>query len=605
MLNMNNGSAFSRLFDIVDVQLQKFPKSDMLCIKEGSKWIKYSTQDVKNIVDQLSCGLLEMGIGFKDHTPEGVDKIVVISQNRPEWIMLDLAVQQVGAVLVPVYPTTNPTELNYILNESEAKLVFIGDEDILDRFDTCISEATTIKEIFSFDTTRITNWKTLLKNADEACTSKISAIKAEIQPERIATIIYTSGTTGLPKGVMLSHKNIVSNLIFDKRDLPFPDAPEWKAISFLPLNHVFERVVNYFYILSGVSIYYVTDISLIGEYLKDVRPNVFTTVPRLLEKVFEKILTTGRSLSLLKRKIFFWSVGVAQKYDNHKKLSSFYKFQLRLADKLVYNKWRKALGGKVELIVAGGAACQERLLRIFHAAKINVIEGYGPTENSPVIAANRQVNNELKIGTVGVPYGDQEVKIAEDGEICVKGPCVMMGYYKQPELTAETVIDGWLHTGDIGVWVENKYIKITDRKKEIFKTSGGKYVAPHPIERKLKESALIEQAMVVGDGEKFVGALIVPAFHILKSYMEEKNIPFTTNEEAIRHKDIINVYTRIITRINKNFNKVEQIKKYKLLQDEWTVDTGELSPKLSLKRKIIAEKYAEEIAHIYAEEKTK
>lgn len=605
MLNMNNGSAFSRLFDIVDVQLQKFPKSDMLCIKEGSKWIKYSTQDVKNIVDQLSCGLLEMGIGFKDHTPEGVDKIVVISQNRPEWIMLDLAVQQVGAVLVPVYPTTNPTELNYILNESEAKLVFIGDEDILDKFDTCISEATTVKEIFSFDTTRITNWKTLLKNADEACTSKISAIKAEIQPERIATIIYTSGTTGLPKGVMLSHKNIVSNLIFDKRDLPFPDAPEWKAISFLPLNHVFERVVNYFYILSGVSIYYVTDISLIGEYLKDVRPNVFTTVPRLLEKVFEKILTTGRSLSLLKRKIFFWSVGVAQKYDNHKKLSSFYKFQLRLADKLIYNKWRKALGGKVELIVAGGAACQERLLRIFHAAKINVIEGYGPTENSPVIAANRQVNNELKIGTVGVPYGDQEVKIAEDGEICVKGPCVMMGYYKQPELTAETVIDGWLHTGDIGVWVENKYIKITDRKKEIFKTSGGKYVAPQPIESKLKESALIEQAMVVGDGEKFVGALIVPAFHILKSYMEEKNIPFTTNEEAIRHKDIINVYTRIITRINKNFNKVEQIKKYKLLQDEWTVDTGELSPKLSLKRKIIAEKYAEEIAHIYAEEKTK
>ncbi len=602
---MNNGSAFSRLFDIVDVQLQKFPKSDMLCIKEGSKWIKYSTQDVKNIVDQLSCGLLEMGIGFKDHTPEGVDKIVVISQNRPEWIMLDLAVQQVGAVLVPVYPTTNPTELNYILNESEAKLVFIGDEDILDKFDTCISEATTVKEIFSFDTTRITNWKTLLKNADEACTSKISAIKAEIQPERIATIIYTSGTTGLPKGVMLSHKNIVSNLIFDKRDLPFPDAPEWKAISFLPLNHVFERVVNYFYILSGVSIYYVTDISLIGEYLKDVRPNVFTTVPRLLEKVFEKILTTGRSLSLLKRKIFFWSVGVAQKYDNHKKLSSFYKFQLRLADKLIYNKWRKALGGKVELIVAGGAACQERLLRIFHAAKINVIEGYGPTENSPVIAANRQVNNELKIGTVGVPYGDQEVKIAEDGEICVKGPCVMMGYYKQPELTAETVIDGWLHTGDIGVWVENKYIKITDRKKEIFKTSGGKYVAPQPIESKLKESALIEQAMVVGDGEKFVGALIVPAFHILKSYMEEKNIPFTTNEEAIRHKDIINVYTRIITRINKNFNKVEQIKKYKLLQDEWTVDTGELSPKLSLKRKIIAEKYAEEIAHIYAEEKTK
>ena len=597
---MNDVASFSRLFDIVNVQLQKFPKEDMLCVKQNNFWKKYSTAEVKNLVNRLSAGLMDLGIGFKDHTPEGVDKVVLISQNRPEWIMLDLAVQQIGAVLIPVYPTTNPTELNYILTETEAKFVFVGDADILERFETCIAESDTIKGLYSFDETSAKNWQTILIDVDGKTLSKIEEVKNQIDEERIATIIYTSGTTGTPKGVMLSHKNIVSNLNFDKRDLPFPDAPHWKAISFLPLNHVFERVVNYFYILSGVSIYYVTDVSQIGDYLKDVKPNVFTTVPRLLEKVFEKILTTGRSLPLPKRKIFFWSVSLAQKYDNHKRLSFLYKLQLKIADKLVYSKWRKALGGKVELIVAGGAACQERLLRIFHAAKIFVVEGYGPTENSPVIAANRKANNEMKFGTVGVPFGDQEVRIAEDGEICVKGPCVMMGYYKQPELTAEVIKDGWLHTGDVAEWIDNKYIKITDRKKEIFKTSGGKYVAPQPIESKLKESSLIEQAMVVGEGQKFVGALIVPAFHILKSYMAEKNIPFTTIDDALKNKDIINLYTRLIAKANKHFNKVEQIKKYKLLHTEWTVDTGELSPKMSLKRKAITEKYAEEIAQIYA-----
>lgn len=597
---MENLPKPTRLFDIVDLQLQKFPKNDMLSNKENNKWKRYSTQEVKEITTRLSTGLMQMGIGFKDHTPEGVDKVVVISGNRPEWIMLDIAVQQTGAVLVPVYPTTNPTELNFILQESEAKLIFIGDEEILQRFDTSISEATSVQNVYTFDETKAQHWKELLIEPDTELLQKLESIKASIPSERIATIIYTSGTTGLPKGVMLSHRNIVANLMFDKRDLPFPDAPQYRSLSFLPLNHVFERVVNYFYMLSGVGIYYATDLSEIGSYLRDVKPDVFTTVPRLLEKVFDKIMATGHNLKGIKKKIFFWSVGLAQKYDNTKKASKLYKWELKMADKLVFSKWRKALGDNVKFIITGGAACQARLLKIFHAAKIPVYEGYGPTENSPVIAANRRVDNDMRFGTVGVPFGDQEVKLADDGEICVKGPCVMMGYYKNPELTAETIIDGWLHTGDIGMWVENKFLKITDRKKEIFKTSGGKYVAPQPIENKLKESALIEQAIVVGEGEKFVGALVIPAFQTLQSYMQRKGMEFTTKEEAIKNKDIINVYTRIITKANNNFNKVEQVKKYKLLVAEWSIDTGELSPKLSLRRKTIMEKYKKEIGEIYA-----
>lgn len=597
---MEKLSAPARLFDIVDIQLQKFPKDDMLCLKEKNKWRYYSTREVKETAAKLSAGLSQSDIGFKDNTPEGVDKVVVISNNRPEWIILDLAVQQIGAVIVPVYPTTNPTELNFILQESGAKLVFIDDEEMLDRFDTAISEVTTVQNVYTFSKTRAKHWTELLVDLTPEFSQKVEETKASITSERIATIIYTSGTTGLPKGVMLSHSNIISNLLIDKQDLPFPDAPEYKALSFLPLNHIFERVANYFYMISGVSIYYVTDISRIGDYLKEVKPDVFTTVPRLLEKVFNKIMASGHNLKGIKKKIFFWSIGLAQKYDNVKKPGKLYRLQLRIADKLVYSKWRKALGNNLKFIIAGGAACQERLLRIFHAAKIPVYEGYGPTENSPVISANRRVDNEMRFGTVGVPFGGQKVKLAEDGEICVKGPCVMMGYYKNPELTAETIIDGWLHTGDIGIWVEDKYLKITDRKKEIFKTSGGKYVAPQPIENKLKESALIEQAIVVGEGEKFVGALIVPAFENLKSYMLHKGLTYTTNEDAIKDKDIINAYTKIITKANKNFNKVEQIKKYKLLTAEWGVDTGELSPKLSLRRKIIMDKYKKEIEEIYA-----
>lgn len=590
----------ARLFDIIDVQLHKFPKKNMFNKKVANSWKEYSTREVKELIDRLSAGLLSLKVGFKEDSPEGVDKIVIVSNNCPEWMILDIAVQQVGAVLVPVYPTTNPSEFIYILKETEAKYVFVGDDEILKNFENSIGESSFVKDIYTFEKTNKKNWQELLQEKDATINEKISNIKSSITPERIATIIYTSGTTGLPKGVMLSHKNIVSNLIFDKRDLPFPDAPQWKTISFLPLNHIFERVVNYFYMLSGVSIYYVSDISLIGEYMKEIKPDVFTTVPRLLEKVFEKIMATGHALSGLKRKIFFWSVGLAQKYDNRKKLSSYYKLKLSIADKLVYRKWRNALGGNIKFIVSGGAACQVKLLRIFYAAKIQIIEGYGPTENSPVIAANRRVDNDIYFGTVGVPFGDQQVKIAEDGEILVKGPCVMMGYYKNPELTSETIIDGWLHTGDVGTWIENRYIKITDRKKEIFKTSGGKYVAPLPIENKLKENALIEQAMIIGEGEKFVAALIVPAFDTLKSYLSKKGISYSNNENMINKKEVVDIYTNILTKTNKHFNKVEQIKKYKLLSIPWSIETGEMSPKMSLKRKSILEKYETEIDQIYS-----
>lgn len=589
-----------RLFDIVDIQLEKFPKDDMLCMHRDSGWQRYGTREVRDIVDKLSCGLLSIGVGNTQEQPEDIDKVVVISANRPEWMMLDIAVQQVGAVLVPIYPTTSPNELVYILQETAAKYIFISDELILNRFSECIESVPTVSGIYTFDKTSQHHWEYLLLQPDVATMKKINNIRASIHSERLATIIYTSGTTGLPKGVMLSHKNIISNILIDKAEFPFPDAPHYRTVSFLPLNHVFERVANYFYMLSGVGIYYIDQLDKIGELIREVKPHVFTSVPRLLEKVFEKIMTVGYNLKGAKKALFFWSVILASKYDNRKNMGWWYNFRLVLANKLVFSKWRKALGGNVEFILVGGAACQERLLRVFHAARIPVYEGYGPTENSPVISANKRTNNDVMFGTVGVPFGGQEVKLSEEGEVCVKGPCVMMGYYKNPELTAETVIDGWLHTGDIGVWVENKFLKITDRKKEIFKTSGGKYVAPLPIENKLKESLLVEHAMILGDGEKFVSALIVPAFDSLRSYMERKGLSFTSIENALQHPDIQALYHRIVEKANAVFNKVEQVKKFKLLCTDWGVDTGELSPKLSLKRKAIVHKYASEIQELYS-----
>ncbi|MCA6448169.1 MAG: AMP-binding protein, partial [Chitinophagaceae bacterium] len=385
-----------------------------------------------------------------------------------------------------------------------------------------------------------------------------------------------------------------------KESFPFEDAPQTKVLSFLPLNHIFEKTCTYIYLYSGISIYYAESLETIGDNLREVKPNGFTTVPRLLEKVFERIMAKGNEQSGVKRKLFFWAVDLAEKYDNRISGGIWYNIQLAIANKLIFSKWREALGGNISYIITGGAACQVKLLRIFNAAQVPVYEGYGPTENSPVICVNRQEKGGTKFGTVGPQIKGIEVKLAEDGEICVSGPCVMQGYYKRPDLTAETVVNGWLLTGDIGVWDENKFLKITDRKKELFKTSGGKYVAPQPIENKLKESPFIEQVMVVGSERKFVGALIVPSFSTLQEWMREKGISFTTHEDVIHHPKVLELYRELVESFNNFFNHVEQIKKFELLPREWTIETGEMTPKMSLKRKVVMEKFKDAIERIYA-----
>ena len=590
-----------RLFDAVAHQLENFPKNDMLAAKENGKWKTYSTQQVADTVNKLSAGLVSLGVKANDFTPESSDKIAIISNNRPEWVFTDLAVQQVGGILVPVYPTTNPNELAFILNDAAVKFIFVSSEDLLLKVQSIIDKVPSIQGIYTFDIIAgAKHWTDVTALATDALLEEVEAIKQSVPAEQLATIIYTSGTTGTPKGVMLSHSNIYTNVQFSKKSFPFNDAPESKVLSFLPLNHIFEKTCTYIYLYSGISIYYAESLETIGDNLKEIKPNGFTTVPRLLEKVFEKIMAKGSELTGTKRKLFFWAVDLAEKYDNRVSGGAWYNFQLAIANKLIFSKWREALGGNISFIITGGAACQVKLLRIFNAAGVPVYEGYGPTENSPVICVNRQEKGGTKFGTVGPPIEGIQVKLAEDGEIMVTGPCVMKGYYKRPDLTAETMKDEWLLTGDIGVWDEGKFLKITDRKKELFKTSGGKYVAPQPIENKLKESPFVEQVMVVGSERKFVGALIVPSFATLKEWMREKGIPYTTNEDVIHHPKVLELYRELVESFNKFFNHVEQIKKFELLPREWTVDTGEMTPKLSLKRKVVNEKFKDAIERIYA-----
>ncbi|HVZ25946.1 MAG TPA: long-chain fatty acid--CoA ligase, partial [Sediminibacterium sp.] len=523
-----------RLFDCVDYQLAHFPKQDMLVAKEKGNWVAYDTQRVADIVNRFSAGLHKLGVSGRDMTPASSDKIAIISNNRPEWVFTDLAVQQLGAILVPLYPTTNPLEITFILNDAAVQYLFVSNEELYLKIKSILPDVPSIREVYCFDpVTGAAHWSEVTKLADADALAAVDRIKPTIPPEHLATIIYTSGTTGTPKGVMLSHRNIYSNVMLSKESFPFEDAPASRVLSFLPLNHIFEKTCTYIYLYSGISIYYAESLDTIGDNLREVQPDGFTTVPRLLEKVFERIMAKGNELTGIKRKLFFWSVSLAEKYDNEKPGSWWYRLQMSVADKLIFSKWREGLGGRVSYIVTGGAACQVKLLRIFNGAGIPVYEGYGPTENSPVICVNRKEKGGTKFGTVGPPINGITVKLAEDGEICVSGPSVMLGYYKRPDLTAETVIEGWLHTGDIGVWVDNRFLQITDRKKELFKTSGGKYVAPQPIENKLKESPFIEQVMVVGSERKFVGALIVPSFHRLRDWMREKNIPYTTDADAI------------------------------------------------------------------------
>jgi long-chain acyl-CoA synthetase len=592
----------TRLFDCIDVQLARFPQEAMFAAKEeGGIWRKYSTAEVKELVDRLAAGLLHLGISGNDMSVEKRDKIAIISNNRPEWMFLDLAVQKTGAVLVPIYPTLAANELEFVLNDAEVKLVFVSDTELYQKVQSVRDKVPSIKAVFTFDYIQPSlHWKEIISKAGEDDLKKLAIAAASIRYEDMVTIIYTSGTTGTPKGVMLSHKNILSNVISSTEVFAEFCAPGDKALSFLPLNHIFERMVTYIYLFNGVSVWYAESLEKIGDNLKEVQPSVFTTVPRLLEKVYERIMGRGQELSGIKKKLFFWAVDVGSKFEVGKKQGFLYNLQLAIANKLIFKKWREGLGGKVKAIVTGAAACQVRLLRVFTAGKMNIMEGYGLTETSPVIAVNRFSESGRRFGTVGPVIKGVEVKIEEDGEICCKGDNVMMGYYKRPDLTAEVIDkDGYFHTGDIGVMQEGKFLKITDRKKEIFKTSGGKYVAPQPIENKMKESKFIEQMMVVGSERKFAGALIVPSFENLKVWAAQNNISYGTVHDLIRNPAVLEMFKNIVEEFNTHFNHVEQIKKFELCVNEWTVDGGELTPTLKLKRKVIMEKYRDAIERIY------
>ncbi|MBB1284435.1 long-chain fatty acid--CoA ligase [Flavisolibacter sp. BT320] len=587
-----------RLFDCLDVQLQKGGVEGALVAKEGGRWRKYSTKEIKDIVDTLSAGLLAMGISSGDMSVEGRDKIAILCKNRPEWVFLDLAVQQIGAVLIPIYPTAHINDIQYIMNDAAVKLVFFNDGELLDKVKEASAAVPTIKEIISFEKMDgIRHWTELLTLGSQEHFAGIQEAAKKINTEDLFTIIYTSGTTGSPKGVMLSHHNVLSNVM---STLPhFPLTMNTRVISFLPLNHIFERMVTYIFLFAGASIHYAESLDNLGENFKEVKPEMFTTVPRLLEKVYEKILAKGSEQTGIKRKLFFWSLGLGEKFDVQQKGSAAYRLQLSLARKIVFKKWREALGDSVKCIVTGAAACPVRLIRLFSAAGIPILEGYGQTESSPVISVNQLDEKKWMISTVGPVIDGVDVKIAEDGEILCKGPNVMMGYYKRPDLTAETVIDGWLHTGDIGTLVNGKFLKITDRKKEIFKTSGGKFVAPQPIENKLAESPFIEQVMIVGAGQKFTGALIVPSQRALQEWCKEKGIE-VNGESLLNNPQVQHHYKEIINEVNKNFNNVEQVKKFELLTCEWSIEGGELTPTLKLKRKVIMEKYGDVVNRIYS-----
>lgn len=591
-----------RLFDCIEVAIQDFPRDDMFAAKEeNGVWKKYSTNEVKEIVDKLAAGLIHLGMSAHDMTIESRDKIAVMSNNRPEWLFLDLAVQKTGAILVPLYPTLSLHELEFVLNDAAVKLVFVSDKDLFEKVQSIRSKLPTVQAVFTFnDIQPSLHWKEILNkpNADDFIA--LNNASAKIGYEDLATIIYTSGTTGVPKGVMLSHKNILSNVISSSP--VFNDFIEKndRALSFLPLNHIFERMVSYIYLFNGVSIYYAESIEKIGENLKEVKPSVFTTVPRLLEKVYERIMGKGQELTGIKKKLFFWAIDIASRFDISKNQGFFYNTQLAIANKLVLSKWREGLGGNIRAIIIGSAACQVKLLRVFTAAKIAVMEGYGLTETSPVISVNRFSPKERVFGTVGPVIQGVQVRIAEDGEICAKGDNIMMGYYKRPDLTAEVIdSEGYFHTGDIGTFIDNKFLKITDRKKEIFKTSGGKYVAPQPIENKMKENKYIEQMMVVGADRKFASALIVPSFLNLKQWAADHNITYSAMEDLIRNPKVLELFKNILEEYNPLFNHVEQVKKFALLPQEWSINSGEMTPKLSLKRKVITEKFKEVIDKMY------
>ena len=588
---------YSRLFDCLSIE-SIIQKPALLSSKVKGSYKDLSTQDVIRDTNALTNGLIQLGIMVKEGI-ENQDKIGLISNSRPEWLITDFAVQQAGAILVPLYPNTNIEDIIFVFNEAEVKYCFVNDRKTYLNLLSVQAQIPSLKQVYCFtEAEGVVSWQSVQSTPDATQLDEIERRKALVKEEDVATIIYTSGTTGKPKGVMLSHKNIMSNVKNLMEVIDGIGIKDKKCLSFLPLNHIFEKTITYIYLYNGFTIYYAEGMETIAENLREVKPALFVTVPRLLERVYEKIMTTGSELKGIKRKMFFWAVDVANQFKLDS-INPVYNVKLAIANKLVFSKWRAALGGNVHAIVVGGAACPPKLAKLFTAAQIPIMEGYGLTESSPVITVNRFDKKDRRIGTIGPAIKNVAVKIAEDGELLCKGENVMVGYYKNPEETAQVIVDGWLHTGDIGTVVEGRFYKITDRKKELFKNSGGKYIAPQPIENLLRGSRFIEQVMVVGANEKYVGALIVPNFENLKKWMLLNGLPFTSIADTIKHPGVLKQYKSIIDGFNKELSAIEGIKKFKLPPKEFTVESGELTPKLSMKRKVILEHFSKEIKEIF------
>ncbi|MBN1790956.1 MAG: long-chain fatty acid--CoA ligase [Bacteroidales bacterium] len=588
----------TRTFDILNNLVNICPdKEDMLVNKDKGRWIKHSVKEYVETAENTAYGLMALGL-------KKGDLVVTISNNRPEWNYMDMALSQSGIIHVPVYPTISEDDYTYILNNCEPKILIVSDKQLQDKIKPIVDKIPSIQSIYSYnEIDGVRNWKEISdlgrKHADQYA-PVLKKVREEITADDIVTLIYTSGTTGNPKGVMLSHGNIMSNVEAISKVYHFDYTH--RTLSFLPISHVFERTINYYFQSVGVGVYYAENMGTIAENLKEVQPDVFISVPRLLERTYDKIIQKGRDLSGIKKQIFFWAVNLGMRYKIPNGNGLFYQLLLKVADKLIFSKWREALGGKVQLIVTGGAALQPRLAVIFNAAGVPVVEGYGMTEASPVISANREPRTgDLRIGTVGPAMPGVEIRIADDGEILCKGPNVMKGYYKEPEFTREIIdSDGWLHTGDIGIMIEGRYLKITDRKKEIFKLSSGKYVAPQVIENKLKESPFIEQVMVIGENQKFASAIISPDFNFLHNWAMRHGINFRDNLELIQHPQLVARYQRVVNEMNLQLGQTEQIKRFRLVQEEWSPNTGELSPTLKLKRKFLTDRYATTIDEIFS-----
>lgn len=585
----------TRTFDLIDWSCEKYPREVMFGGKQDKVWITYSTEAVREMTDLFSYGMLAMG--YKKG-----DNVATITPNKAEWNIVDHGLAQAGIVHVPIYPTIGQEEYAFILEHSEVKAVLVGNKQIYNKVNPVASKISNIREVFSFDvvngTRTLNDIIEIGRKRREEMKEALNAIRNSIKPSDLVTIIYTSGTTGNSKGVMLSHNNIVTNAIATSTAHTFGYG--YRALSFLPLCHVYERMMNYHFQYKGTSIYYLENMGIVADVMREIKPHIANTVPRLLEKIYDNIIGKGKNLPWLKKQIFFWAVSLGLKFRLNGN-SRFYKFRLGIARKLVFHKWKEALGGELRVLVSGGAALQSRLERIFWAADIPVLQGYGLTETSPVIAVNPLRLPEIKFETVGPVLEGVTVRIDEDGEILCKGPNVMMGYFKAPDLTAQVIdSEGWFHTGDIGRIEDGRFLRITDRKKEMFKLSAGKYIAPQVIENKLKESFFIEQAMVIGENEKFASALLSPNFTFLHDWCFLHKIQFRDNAELIEIPEVFERYAREVREVNKNLGEYEQIKRFRLVTEEWTPQTGELSPTLKLKRNILMERYRDIMNDIYS-----